>query len=304
MNTVSAIIPTYNSANYIIDALESVFSQTRPVDEIIVVDDGSTDNTFDVIKRYDKRISYIKQKNRGPAAARNKGILKAKGDYIAFLDSDDIWVEDKTMIQMDFFIENPDLDFVFCDMVNFSEIKEDIAPEIRNKEVHDYFVSHATNLENIFECLIKESVIPTPSIIFKRACIKRVGLFNEKLKIGEDLEYWLRASRTCRFGFVNAVLVKRRRHEENLVNNWVGMNKALIKVLEEIGNKGTKIPSKTQKILSNKLYSTQYDLGSYFFKRQNFREAWLHFSRGKARKISDIKYFGKLVLSWFLKRFG
>jgi len=95
MNKISAIIPTYNRESFIVSALESVLQQTRQVDEIIVVDDGSTDNTEVLLRKYQDRIKYIKQNNAGPAAARNTGLLSSSGEYIAFLDSDDTWVSDK-----------------------------------------------------------------------------------------------------------------------------------------------------------------------------------------------------------------
>ena len=92
---VSVIIPTYNSAGYIEEALESVFEQTLQDFEIIVVDDGSTDGTGEVLRKYGDRIRYIYQENNGPASARNGGIRVARGEYIAFLDADDLWVSTK-----------------------------------------------------------------------------------------------------------------------------------------------------------------------------------------------------------------
>jgi len=301
MMTVTAIIPTYNRAQLIREALDSVFAQSRQVDEIIVVDDGSTDNTPEVLRPYGDRIRYIEQRNSGPGAARNRGLKEAKGDYIAFLDSDDIWVKDKTKIQMDFFNRHPHLDFVFGDMANFTPTKDNDMPEIKNSEVHNYFTAHSSNLERIFDCLIIESVIPTPTVVFKRSCVSRIGFFDEKLKIAEDLDYWLRAARTCRFGFINAVLAKRRRHDGNLIKDWALMMEALIQVLTRIEKTEVSLTAETKRLLADKLYRTRYDLGSFFFKKGDFASAWVHLSKGVPAKLVNYKWLIKLVLSFLLR---
>lgn len=303
MKTVSAIIPTYNRAYLLCEAIDSVVAQTRPVTEIIVVDDGSTDNTAEIINSYKFNIHYIKQKNLGPGAARNSGMKAAKGEYIAFLDSDDIWVKDKIKIQLDFIVQHPHLDFVFGDMANFSEEENNDEPEIKNHEVHDYFVAHSSNLERIIDCLIMESVIPTPTVLFKQRCISRIGFFDEKLMIAEDLDYWLRAALSCRFGFVNAVLAKRRRHESNLINDWVKMNKAHLEVLNRIKKREHNLTAQTQRLLIDKIYRINYDVGSYFFKKGDFACAFKHLRKLDQGKLVNYKWQLKLALSFLLKNF-
>jgi glycosyltransferase involved in cell wall biosynthesis len=301
MPSVTTIIPTYNRGQLVCEALESVFAQSRPVDEIIVVDDGSTDNTPELLRRYGNRIRYIEQPNSGAGAARNRGIKEAKGDYIAFLDSDDIWVKEKTKIQMDFFSRHPHLEFVFGDMANFTPTNDNEVPEIKSPEVHNYFTAHSTNLERILDCLITESVIPTPTVVFERACVSRIGFFDEKLKIAEDLDYWLRAARTCRFGFVNTVLAKRRRHDDNLINDWVTMNEALVEVLTRVEKTAPDLPAQTRRLLVDKLYRTHYDLGSFFFKKKDFCNAYAQLRKGGPGEIMKYKWLAKLILSSLLK---
>ena len=107
--TISAVIPAYNAEKYIARTLESVLSQTRPADEIIVVDDGSTDGTCEVVKSFGEKVRYIHQENAGVSAARNTGIENARCELIAFLDADDEWLAEYLQIQMQLFDKNPDL---------------------------------------------------------------------------------------------------------------------------------------------------------------------------------------------------
>jgi glycosyltransferase involved in cell wall biosynthesis len=301
MPTVTAVIPTYNRAKYICEALDSILVQSRPVDEIIVVDDGSTDNTFELLKAYGDKILYIRQQNKGPGAARNRGIREARGEYIAFLDSDDLWVKDKTQSQIDFFTRNPQLGVVFGDMANFSDDQENGLPEIKSPQIHDYFVSHASNLEHIIECLIHEDVIPTPTVMIKRECLSKIGQFDERLKIGEDYDYWLRAASICKFGFVNTVLIKRRRHESNLIKDWVYMNQAIVEVLTRFQNSEPNLPTRTKRTLKRKLLNTNYDLGSFYFKRRDFASAAAHLREGLPEKFLNYRWLLKWLLSFLLQ---
>src|ERR1700678_803249 len=113
MPTISVIIPTYNRADLIGQALESALAQTHPADEIIVVDDGSTDDTERVVAQYAGQVRYMRQVNAGPSAARNRGIQAASGDFIALLDSDDLWVKDRLERQLAALTLHPGLDFIF-----------------------------------------------------------------------------------------------------------------------------------------------------------------------------------------------
>jgi glycosyltransferase involved in cell wall biosynthesis len=115
MLNVSVVIPTYNSAHLLDDALQSVLEQTYKDFEIIVVDDGSTDNTSEVVSKYNDKLHYFRVDNRGPAKARNYGISKATGKYIAFLDADDKWLPTKLEKQVSMFEQNPEFGMVFTE---------------------------------------------------------------------------------------------------------------------------------------------------------------------------------------------
>ena len=118
--SVSVVIPAYNAAEHITRAIDSVLAQTRRADEIIVIDDGSADNTADIVKRYGAELKYIYQDNAGAGQARNAGIDAAKSEWIAFLDADDEWLTDKLQLQTDYLARHPDLmwttgNFLICD---------------------------------------------------------------------------------------------------------------------------------------------------------------------------------------------
>jgi glycosyltransferase involved in cell wall biosynthesis len=196
---VSIVIPTHNSELYIEEALASVFSQSYSSKEVIVVDDGSTDSTIDVVSRYDKSIFVLRQKNQGPATARNAGVRVAKGDYFAFLDSDDLWLRDKLLWQMNLLKQDPDLDIVFGGIENF------ISPECaENVQIEDD---------------MKGFHIGT--MLISREDFLSVGFLNEDLKIGEFIEWYARATDMhMKITLLDKVVMKRRRHQKNMTLNF------------------------------------------------------------------------------------
>lgn len=291
--TVTAIIPTYNRERFIGEAIDSVLAQTRAVQEVIVVDDGSTDKTEEVVSRYGEKVRYVRQANSGPGAARNRGMQEATGDLVAFLDSDDLWVPRKTELQLAFLERNPAQEFIFGDMANFSAEADNDEPEIKVPEMHRYFVEHAANLDELFDWLVQENVIPTPTVLMRRSCFERVGLFDQKLKIAEDLDYWLRVARNCRCGFVNAVLAKRRRHESNLINDWVGRTICHADVLIRAGSMRPELPDRSQRRIKARVLDLYYDLGSHFYKKGDYTSGYKYLREGVPSRLWDLKWVVK-----------
>lgn len=269
---ISVVLPTYNRAHFLQAAVDSVFNQTVPIHELILVDDGSTDETRAVVDRMSGPIRYVHQQNRGPAAARNRGMREAKGNWIAFQDSDDLWVADKIQAQISFLARNPHLEFLFGHLSNFSGPREG-GPEILNHEVYAYLKSHASDLQDLFVWLLVENPVPTPSVIFHRKCLEKVGYFDETLRCCEDYEYWLRFAYHCRAGFIDKVLVKRRMHDENLINNYAFRFEQLLAVLELIPRKYPRLSGAAEAALCRALTKTRYRLGSWYFKERNFGQA-------------------------------
>ena len=211
---VTVIIPTYNRGHLIERSIVSVLNQTYRDFELIVVDDGSTDNTKEVVKSIlDERIKYMRSPvNRGPANARNIGIRGAKGEYIAFQDSDDEWLPDKLEKQVKRFQEaSPNTGMVYG-RIAFWE-GEVIVGEIPSKE------TPTEDKEGyIFKRLLMGNLIGTPVMLIKKSVLEDVGLFETNLKALEDYEMALRIAKKYEIAFVDQVVIKANK-TENSVNS-------------------------------------------------------------------------------------
>ena len=206
-NLVTVIIPTYNNSLFVIDSIESVLNQTYKNFEIIVVDDGSTDNTEDILKDYvnQKKIIYIKKINGGPASARNVGIREAKGKFVAFLDADDIWTPNKLTKQIGLILKN-DFAAVHTDRYFFDQTN-----------TKDWINHSKQNIQH----LIKENFIVTSSLIIKTEILKKY-MFNEDANFFavEDYELWLRLLFSdYTFGYIPEKLVGYRLHKNQISSN-------------------------------------------------------------------------------------
>jgi len=156
---VSVIIPTYNRADFLTEAVNSVLSQTWRDLEIIVVDDGSTDGTQEVVRRYGEQVNYFCKENEGPSSARNMGIKKARGPYVAFLDSDDVWEPEKLRIQMDFMGEHPEIRLVCTDSSLLG------CRESRERKLRRDLMG------NLFPTLYSNSFIRTSTVVMVRTSL-------------------------------------------------------------------------------------------------------------------------------------
>ncbi|MDZ4150125.1 glycosyltransferase family 2 protein, partial [Methylicorpusculum sp.] len=168
---ISAVIPAYNSALFIQDAISSIKKQSRTVDEIIVIDDGSMDNTEEIISNLnDPNIRYFKQLNQGPSAARNFGIQKAKGDWIAFLDADDQWTPDKIDLQLKTLDRSPSLKLIAGDMTEIDTNDHIITASVLAKNSQrDFFKNlNGQPLINALSSLLNKNFIPTGTVLVHR----------------------------------------------------------------------------------------------------------------------------------------
>lgn len=293
---VSVVIPAYNAEQFIGEALDSVFAQTyRPI-EIIVVDDGSIDKTTEIVENYvqvvrivqDERsaptirtspaseaivFNYIRQLNSGPSKARNAGIKAANGEYIAFLDADDLWTADKLERQMELFKKDAGIDIVFTD-VRITRLRQGkIAQTImfQNKELNAEFFGHDYIVINPLEKLLKLNFIPTSSVVGKRVCFDGDFLFNQNRRYVEDWELWLAMSLCYRFGYVNKPCVHKQEKGDGLSSNSVHMLLSKLDVFESFLRRNMEYVSSQipRKSLSACIKDTYTWAGYYFMLNGN-----------------------------------
>jgi glycosyltransferase involved in cell wall biosynthesis len=201
---ISVVIPAYNYGRFISDALRSIISQTRAPNEIIVVDDGSTDSTEEVVSQFGERVKYVRQKNAGVCAARNRGAIESTGDLIAFLDADDTWAPTSLEKQVAVFEKNENIGLVHCGLREFdSATGETIRFYLEGGED-----GVADNL-----LLWEGPVIAGPgTVLVSREAFDDVGGFDTQLKVGEDWDFCYRVARRFNVGFVAEPLVNYRSH--------------------------------------------------------------------------------------------
>ena len=220
---ISVIIPTYNRQKLLARAIESVLNQTFKDFELFIVDDGSTDNTKEVVREFqkrDSRIKYIWQENSGaPARPKNTGIKNAKGNYIAFLDDDDEWLSEKLEKQLELFegLES-DLGFVGCNILVINE---------SNKKIWREYKIPRYSSQIFFEELLEGNFILTSSsIMIKKEVLDKIGLFDENLKFGDDWDLWLRIAKKYKFDFAPEFLIKYYIHGGCITPNLPPMKEA------------------------------------------------------------------------------
>ncbi len=205
---VSVVIPTFNRANYIVRAVKSVLAQTYKNYEIIVVDDGSTDDTRQLLEPYSHCVRYIYQDNAGPAAARNNGISRAEGEWLAFLDSDDIWLSQKLEIQLSHCI-NLNADLCFHDLSFSNSAGEYIASW--NEYVHKGQLGLPPLKTGIMpdayqRMMTTGHLFLTTTFLAKRSVIHHIGYFNKDYRTSEDLELYFRLAARYRVAYISEAL--------------------------------------------------------------------------------------------------
>ncbi len=242
---VSIVIPTYNQEGYIREAVDSCLNQTYKNIEVIVVDDGSDDATRDVLAPYIDRglVNYIYQNNSERSAARNNGIRASSGEFIQFLDSDDLLHEDKIKMQVDYLNAHPGIFGVYCNSMQFKNSRDDftlIKPKALSGDI-----THE---------LIKWNFITINSIVTRR----EEQFFDESLNTAEDWDYWLRLSlKGHRFSYIDNNLCYVRWHGANTSYNTRLMLSGELKVLDKLGNS----PAYKYEIVYGK-FQRLYRLGS------------------------------------------
>ncbi len=220
---ISVVIPTYNRRAFLTEAITSVIEQTYNSWELIVVDDGSADGTFEAVKSFnDDRITYLRQEKSGVSAARNLGVSKSSSPFIAFLDSDDLWFPKKLKTQLDFFDKHPNQS-----ICQTEEIWVRNGCRVNPKDKHQKHSGW------IFKECIPLCIVSPSAVMMKRGAFDALGGFDESLPACEDYDLWLRAALRYEIHTLpEPLIVKRGGHDDQLSKEW-GLDRYRIRALEK-----------------------------------------------------------------------
>lgn len=276
MIKVSVIIPTYNPKEHLIETLLSVLNQTYSSLEIVIVDDGSSIDTAAFIKPYisSHAVRYIGRENGGTAAARNTGINNSTGEYIAFLDHDDIWLPDKIALQVEALDRNPSCGLTYC---NFQILDEQTGSLIDPRRQGEGGC--------MFEKFLYRNFITTASqIMVRRSCFDQLGLFDESLPIVDDYDFYLRLSRCYDINYDSRVLTHWRSHQFNTSKNYEKTQLGRIKVKEAALNRWV-LSNNQKRTLFGGLRSDYYELAYYYLTSEKYSEARNYFKKAVPYKL-------------------
>ncbi len=258
---VSAIIPSYNMEDFVLEAIASALSQTYPHVEVIVVDDGSVDRTADRVAKLssDSRLKYFYQENQGLPAARNAAIEHSNGEFIALLDADDLWLPDKISLQVEY-LRSSGVGLA-CALV----------------QRIDEFGKHLPNIDlplstgKVGGKLLFDNFITCPTAIFRRTCLEATGLFDENLTTGEDYDLWLRISSKYQVGSIAQRLAKYRVRKGQMSSNQTKMISNAIRIMRRFEESETEAYTESeQKLAWAKTYVTWSN-----FERASFNSSFL-----------------------------
>jgi glycosyltransferase involved in cell wall biosynthesis len=308
---VSVIIPVYNGQSFIARAVDSVLRQTLPAAEIIVVNDGSTDETLAALAPFDGKICVITTPNRGVSSARNTGFLASTAGLIAYLDADDVWHEDKLARQITFLAQHPGTGLCCCDYVT-----DDGAGKKSDRHfarVAKYGGGGVAQWwRDPLRALVHGNFVGTTStVLVRRSVLNAAGPFNTRYRQGEDYDLWIRCAQSIRFAIMSDVLLTKIGHDSNLTNDQIEMFSYHELVLDGHIKAQTfrQVPGgQAEAMLA--LATIRYQLANLYFEaggystsasyyvkalrtRSSPRNAWL-FAYHTSRKLGRILSFGKL----------
>jgi glycosyltransferase involved in cell wall biosynthesis len=296
---ISVVIPTYNASSFIGSAIDSVLGQTYKNIEIIVVDDGSIDSTAAALRPYGKTIRYVRQNNKGVSAARNHGIQLARGEVIAFLDADDIWLPQKLEVQLQYFSRHKEAALVFGDIELFGDGKIFAPSFLALKEHARCFKGQDVTFNDAFGMLLKENVVPTSTVAITRHALQRIGHFDESLSSVEDRDLWLRVAAEFPIGCVPIVMCRKRVRDSSLSSDYAQTARNLLKVLEKHASGGV-LPSRAEhaSAIQSMLAHIHLEIGYAHFAEDDLGRARQHFKVSLSKRLG-----GKLLLYYGLTFF-
>ena len=290
---VSVIIPTFNCADFIEGALASAWDQ-YPNQEIIVVDDGSTDETVSLVRRYESAVRLIEQENSGAAAARNTGVAHATGDLFAFLDADDVWLPGTLSARVDHLCRNPDVGLVWGKWQE-SRLGRDLTLGSMPSQAKDKGTSTTPTVVSgragwLYPELLLDSIVHMITVVMRRSIFEKAGGFDESIRMGEDYDLWLRVSRLCPIHQLDLECALYRIHDASTTAKPKCINYELLvleRTIERFGRLGPDGRSVAERVLQARLAKLHFDFacghllrGDPNIARVSFAAAARHGMRG------------------------
>jgi glycosyltransferase involved in cell wall biosynthesis len=277
---ISIVMPAYNVAPYIGETLESVFGQTFTDYEVIIVNDGSpdTEEMENALQPYITRVRYLKQENRGAGAARNEGLRAARGEFIAFLDADDLWESNYLDEQLKFILEQ-NCDLVCADAMHFGK------SHLAGRTFMNAFMDTAppTGEFTFLNLISAERSLITSGVLARRQPILEVGLFDEGLRNSQDFDLWLRlAQQGKRLSYQRKILLRYRIHENSLSGDEVNRTVRQLRILDKIEMSIDSMPDERVQILKTirrRRSLLEYELGKLYLEQGKFDSARESFAK-------------------------
>jgi len=304
---ISIIIPTYNRCELLVATLESIFSQWKDEYEVIVVDDGSTDDTFVMLKKLikDNLITYIYQENSGrPSIARNRGIASSQGEYLCFLDSDDILVEGSIEKRAAVLRQYADITLVSTDWIDLSReggqmsqapswvVRQGFLSTIPHEFIAETCGSLTIFKSSVVNILFTREFVFTSSVMVRRSVLERVGAFNEQFTISEDRDLWLRICSRFPSAYLYEPLALKRRHDANITNRSVSYNYGQDKLAVEMFVRSTKLLDGEHRHIARRELAEFYRrIGRHFWHDDDIPRA--RYCLGRAAR------YNPLELGWY-----
>lgn len=272
---VSVIIPTYNCGEFIAEAVQSVIDQDYQAKEIIVVNDGSTDDTSAVLKRFGNAIHVIDQRNCGPPAARNAGVRKAHGAYVAFLDADDVWLPHKLTRQVRYLEAHTEAGGVYTAWQVWERSDDGgfVRPPCIGHELDEGIVDRE-NSGWLYNRLLLESLLLTTTVMLRASLVRKIGEFDVTLFNGDDYDYWIRASRFAEIHKLKSVSALYRVRSSSVSTTPQRRNfehEVICKAIDRWGLVGPDGLESDRSVIDKRLRDLV------------FRHAYVHFWRGDPR---------------------
>ena len=305
--TFSVVIPVYNGAAFIADTVRTVLAQTCRDFELIVVNDGSRDDTLGQLAQFGDAIRVISIPNGGVSNARNVGIAASEGKLIAFLDADDLWSPDKLAVQLALLERHPEVGFLAC---NYTVIDHSIGGPVAHFAQFrgDPDIVFDTVINDPLKALVKANFVGTCSnVVIRREVLARAGQFDPRYRQAEDYDLWLRCADVGPFLLQSQVLVDKTSHETNLTNNFVETlqchERVLVALLDSplVGKRPALAPA-----VRHEIVSLRYDIGHRMFNRGQSRTGFGYYwsalqAEGSAANLvsfvrHSIQKLGRLTL--------